>query len=117
MNRRKQIKKRKPSKSIKNIIIKKGGAKNLKMSENQKNPDFILFYAPWCHFCQQFKERLNKIKNKCNSTIKMVNCDLQKNSKLVNENNIQGIPSLRNKNMTEIMIPNSDKDLIKLFTI
>lgn len=71
---------------------------SLEKALNTKKPVIVFFYTDWCGYCQRFAPtyfKLSKDKDiKKNFAIAYVNCEKPENSKLTQEYNIQGFPTV-----------------------
>lgn len=89
-------------------LTKKDFIKNkLKHPEFTNKNAFVIFYAPWCGFCQKMVEYLSDlaIQFRYIFPIGVINCENPNNGSLCNQFKITGFPTIFHKTADNSFIP------------
>ncbi len=64
---------------------------------NEEQPLFVMFYAPWCGHCKTAKPEFEKLIESYNGNVKimMIDCTDDSNKELVESQGIKGFPTIR----------------------
>ena len=94
--------------------------KKLKHPEFVNKNAFVVFYAPWCGFCQRMVEYLSDlaIQFRYIFPIGVINCENPLNGTLCNQFKITGFPTIFHKTPDNVFIPYDgvrDKDHLMTF--
>lgn len=61
---------------------------------NADKPVLVDFHAEWCGPCKQMAPELKRFADSHKETVRVLKVDIDKNPKITNELNIQGVPTL-----------------------
>ena len=83
-------------------IYNTSNSKPIKQAFNQQphqqsDKTVMFFYAPWCHYCKDFKSTWEEIENKYkNTNVKTmsIDCDDSQNSEMVKKYNVTSFPTI-----------------------
>ena len=73
------------------------GSFEIEAFENDSDPTFVMFYAPWCGHCKNAMPEFDKLIQNPPNGIKVlkINCDEESNKELAKKHKIQGFPTIR----------------------
>ena len=89
-----------PNAKYARIVISKKYDKgqSLKKALEVEKPTLAFFYVDWCGYCKRFAPQFHKVtkdkKFKNDYAVAYINCDLPENSKIIEEYEIKGFPTV-----------------------
>jgi thiol-disulfide isomerase/thioredoxin len=86
------------------------------MSDKSESPKItkdsvVVVYADWCGHCKKFKPEMQKAVEKSNKIV-LLNSDTPEGKKFMNENNVNGFPSIVQNGKT-LNIPRTSDALVE----